>query len=310
MRHHQGLRAHACLTVFAVVALATALSAQAQAPPKPRSARVQDIVIQSAALHRPVTVRVLLPAGYQVARRSYPVLYLLHGLYGDYTNWDTLTRLENYTRTLPLIVVMPDAGNSWYVNSATVPADKFEDFLTADVIPAIGHKFRVLAGRNDRALAGLSMGGYGALKYGLKHPDLFSLVGSFSGALNAPLDLAQREPKFAPYLDAAYGPANSATRTANDVFRLAAAADPSSAPYLYLDCGTSDPWFIPTNRAFVALLRDHNFAYEYHETPGAHDWQYWDRRLPVFLQLLRERVPLAPHTHHAPAAAPAHSPRP
>lgn len=299
MRHHQGIRAHARLSV-AIVALAIALSAQAA--PKPHPSRVQDIVVQSSALQRPVKVRVLLPVGYQASRRSYPVLYLLHGLYGDYTNWDKLTRLEDYTRTLPFIVVMPDAGNSWYVNSATVPAGKFEDFFTADVIPAIEHKYRVLADRDDRAIAGLSMGGYGALKYGLKHPDLFSLVGSFSGALNAPLDLSQEEPKFAPYLDAAYGPANSATRTANDLFRLAAAADPRSAPYFYLDCGTSDPWFIPTNRAFVALLRDRHIAYEYHESPGGHDWQYWDRRLPVFLQLLRERASQAQHSHPAGAS--------
>lgn len=121
MRHHQGLRALRRLTVtLALLLVCSALGAQTAktAPPSPR---VHDITVQSVALHRPVKVRVLLPAGYPHSRQHYPVLYLLHGLYGDYTNWDKLTHLEEYTRRMPLIVVMPDAGNSWYVNSATVP---------------------------------------------------------------------------------------------------------------------------------------------------------------------------------------------
>lgn len=101
------------------------------------AARVQDITVASQALGRDVRVRVLLPRGYAGSQRHYPVLYLLHGLYGDFTNWETFTELESYTRDLPLILVMPDASNSWYVNSATTPASKFEDFLTVDVLPAI-----------------------------------------------------------------------------------------------------------------------------------------------------------------------------
>jgi putative tributyrin esterase len=289
MRHHQGIRALRRLTWAAVVLFLLPCALRAgvakTAPPSPR---VHDITVQSAALHRPVKVRVLLPAGYAHSKQSYPVLYLLHGLYGDYTNWDKLTRLEEYTRRMPLIVVMPDAGNSWYVNSATVPGDKFEDFLVADVVPAIERQYRVLADRRHRAIAGLSMGGYGAMKYALKYPGMFSVAGSFSGALNAPLDLAQQEPKFAQYLDPVFGAPGSPTRAQNDLLALARDADPQAMPYFYLDCGTSDPYFIPVNRAFTALLRERGIAYEYHELPGAHDWQYWDRRLPVFLRLLRE----------------------
>lgn len=258
------------------------------------AARVQDITVASQALGRDVRVRVLLPRGYAGSQRHYPVLYLLHGLYGDFTNWETFTELESYTRDLPLILVMPDAGNSWYVNSATTPANKFEDFLTVDVLPAIERRYRVLAVRDHRAIAGLSMGGYGALKYGLKHPELFVIAGSFSGALNAPRDLADQEPRFAPYLNPVFGARDSSARSANDLFRLITGLAPQFAPYLYLDCGTHDPYFIPVNRAFVAALHAGNFTYEYHETPGAHDWQYWNQRISFFLHLLIARGSVRP----------------
>lgn len=281
-----GIRSHARLALAAFLLLC-GLAAGPRPAAGSAGGRVQDITVASKTLGRGVKTRVLLPSGYASSGRRYPVLYLLHGLYGNYTNWDTLTELESYTRTLPLIVAMPDAGDSWYVNSATDPANRFEDFLTVDIIPAIEHKYRALADRQHRAIAGLSMGGYGALKYGLKHPDMFSIVGSFSGALNAPLDLGLQEPKFAPYLDAAFGAPDSETRAENDLFRLVTNLNPQSAPYFYLDCDTNDPYFIPTNRGFTTLLRAQEIAYEYHEVPGTHDWGYWNRRLPVFLQLLR-----------------------
>ncbi len=277
----------AAQAVLSAIFLCGAALAQPQAPPA--NPRIEDVTVASKALGRGVKVRVLLPSDYASSERAYPVLYLLHGLYGNYTNWDKLTRLESYTRKLPVIVVMPDAGNSWYVNSATVPADRFGDFLTADVIPYVEHHYRVLADRGHRAIAGLSMGGYGALRYALKHPGMFSTVGSFSGALNAPLDLAQEEPKFAPYLNPVFGAPASATRINNDLFRLLRELEPANAPYFYVDCGANDPYFIPTNRAFTLELHDRKFAYEYHETPGGHDWKYWNSRLPVFLHLLRAR---------------------
>ncbi len=276
--------------VIVVILLCTCAGGLQAQPASAASRRVQDVVLASKALARGAKVRVLLPSNYDGSHERYAVLYLLHGLYGDYTNWDKLTDLEGYTRTLPLIVVMPDAGNSWYVNSATVPANRFQDFLTVDVIPAIERRYRVLPDRQHRAIAGLSMGGYGALKYAIQHPEMFVIVGSFSGALNAPLDLAQQEPKFAPYLDAAFGAPDSTTRAQNDLFRLARMIDPKTAPYFYVDCGIKDPYFISTNRAFTALLRDRGIAYEYHELPGAHDWQYWNSRLPIFLALVMQRI--------------------
>ena len=134
-----------------LVVLAATGAAQVQRKPAPRSnkvpescVRVQDGAFHSAALDREMKYRILLPCGYQSGSGRFPVLYLLHGLYGDYLNWDTRTNLERCAQRYELIVVMPDAGDSWYTNSATDPKDKFEDYIAKDLVAEIDGKFRTL----------------------------------------------------------------------------------------------------------------------------------------------------------------------
>ena len=102
--------------------------------------------MQSAALGRAMKYRVLLPADYATSQRRYAVLYLLHGLGGDYKDWTTRTNLAEYSRTLPLIIVMPDGENSWYTNAANAPEERFEDYiltdLQADVPPSTARSTR------------------------------------------------------------------------------------------------------------------------------------------------------------------------
>src|SRR5215470_6112654 len=158
------------------------------------NAQVEDFVFHSASLGRNMHYRVLLPADYENAG-GLPVLYLLHGLDGDYTDWDTITRLEKYAKNLPIIIAMPDADDSWYTNSATVPADKFEDYIAKDFVSEVDSRFRTIRDRRGRAIAGLSMGGYGSLKFSLKS-QLFAFAGSLSGALNAAQNLDELRPDF------------------------------------------------------------------------------------------------------------------
>ena len=124
--------------------------------------------------------RVLLPAEYESSQRRYPVLYLLHGLGGDYRDWTTRSNLAEYSRTLPLIIVMPDGRNSWYTNALDTPADRFEDYILTDLQADVVRKYRTINSRYGRTIAGLSMGGYGALKMALKRPAAFSVAASFS----------------------------------------------------------------------------------------------------------------------------------
>ena len=240
------------------------------------------LYFRSQSLGRDVRYRVFLPENYK-GGGSFPVLYLLHGLYGDYLNWDTRTGLENYARNLPLIIVMPDAGNSWYTNSATVPADKFEDYIAKDLVPEIDEKYHTIADRHQRAIAGLSMGGYGTIKFALKYPDLFIFAGSLSGAFNAPQNLDTERADFRAKLLEVFGNPGNKTRATNDIFLLLKSPVSPEYPYFYIACGTSD-LFLRVNRAFVEQLSSAKLAYEYHETEGGHTWEYWDKAIQSLLQ--------------------------
>jgi S-formylglutathione hydrolase FrmB len=184
---------------------------------------------------------------------------------------------------------MPDADDSWYTNSATVPADRFEDYIGKDIISEIDEKFRTIGDGHARAIAGLSMGGYGAIKFALKEPQMFTIAGSLSGALNAAGDLDRLRPEFRPKLLEVFGNEGSGTRPQNDLFTLLNAPRSSAYPYFYLACGTSDS-FLATNRAFVQQLSSRNLPYEYHELPGGHTWEFWDRELQPLLHAIDIRL--------------------
>jgi putative tributyrin esterase len=253
--------------------------------------RLREETVHSPALGRVMKYRVLLPQGYETSQRRYPVLYLLHGLTGDYTDWTSRTNLAEYTRTLPLIVVMPDGANSWYTNAADGSA-KFEDYIVIDLPADVVRKYRTVNSRYGRAIAGLSMGGYGALKLALKRPAAFAVAGSFSGAFGVTVegryDRMIESTKATP-LTSIFGAIDSDTRKQNDVLALAAGLKAPGAPYLYIDCGTSDT-LIAENRDVVAAIHKTGAAYEYHEIAGGHSWDYWDRRIREFLAVLMKKL--------------------
>lgn len=249
---------------------------------------VGDAVFHSASLEREMHYRVLVPRSYENGGR-FPVLYLLHGIYGDYKNWDTRTGLENYAKDLNVIIVMPDADDSWYTNSATVPADKFEDYIAKDLIAEIDEKYRTIHDGHQRAIAGLSMGGYGAMKLGVKYPELFAFAGSLSGAFNAPGNLDALRPDFRAKLLEVFDGEGSPTRQQTDIFLLLKAPHQVPYPYFYLACGTAD-FFLETNRALAQQLSSRNLAYEYHETAGGHTWEYWDQALQPLLRAVGNKL--------------------
>jgi putative tributyrin esterase len=255
----------------------------------PRKELVRDEVFHSASLQRDMHYRVLLPREYFRSSHRFAVLYLLHGLYGDYLNWDTRTHLEDYAQGVPLLIVMPDAGDSWYTNSATIPQDKFEDYIVKDLITEIESRYRTLRDRHGRVIAGLSMGGYGAVKLALKYPELFAFAGSLSGAMNAPENLDTLRQDFRAKLLEVFGNQGSPQRTENDLSLLLAIPHQSPAPHFYLACGTED-LFLDANRALVLQLSSQKLNYEYHETPGGHTWEYWDSALPPMLEALRRTM--------------------
>ncbi|MEO5897510.1 MAG: alpha/beta hydrolase family protein [Vicinamibacterales bacterium] len=250
---------------------------------------VREESVRSAALGREMKYRVLLPSGYDTSPKRYPVLYLLHGLGGDYTDWTMRTNLAEYSRSFPLIIVMPDGENSWYTNTLD-GTSKFEDYMTTDLQADVVRKYRTVNSRYGRSIAGLSMGGYGALKLALKRPAQFAVVGAFSGAFSITQDLGTKlNATDAAQVMTIFGAPESEARKDNDVFLLAAAVKPAGAPYVYVDCGTADG-LLPTNREVARAVHKAGLAYEYHEVAGAHTWDYWDRRIRVFLPILMGKL--------------------
>lgn len=245
--------------------------------------------LSSRLMSRSMPYRVILPKNYSADQnKRYPTVFLLHGLTGSSENWVSLTSLPSVARNYDFIIVTPEGGNGWYTDSVSEPDEKWESYIVQELIPEIDKKFRTLPTRDKRAVAGLSMGGFGALKYGLKYPDKFVLAGSFSGALGAAQITEKQFPgAIGKTIDGIFGPADSATRTSNDIFALIRSLTPEKTktiPFIYLDCGTED-FLFQNNREFVNLLVEKKVPHEYRQRPGGHDWKYWDKQVREFLRI-------------------------
>jgi S-formylglutathione hydrolase FrmB len=245
--------------------------------------------LKSQLLMRTVSYRIILPSDYDRTKERYPVIYLLHGLFGHFDNWTEKTGLARYAAQYNFIIVTPEGGDGWYTDSATVTNDKYESYIFKELIPDVDSRYRTLADRGHRAIAGLSMGGYGSLKFGLKYPEMFSVVGSFSGALD-PLG-AMSMAIIRPSVASVFGTQDNATRADNDIFDLLPAAVENKAviPYIYFSCGTEDP-FLKINRDFDTLLLDKKVPHEFRETPGGHSWTFWDEQVAEFLRVANQRI--------------------
>jgi len=220
--------------------------------------------------------------------RPWSVFYLLHGLSDDHTIWMRRTSIERYVEGLPLVVVMPDGGRGWYTNAMEGLA--YEDDLVKDVIGLVDRTFPVKAERAGRAIGGLSMGGYGAVKLGLKHPELFASVNSHSGAVGV-----QRDPKLikdlGPEFERIFGKAPKGG--AEDPGAIVERIDHGRVPALRLDCGTDD-FLLEENRTFHLLLESLHITHEYQEFPGGHNWPYWDTHVQEAVAFHARNLQLRP----------------
>ena len=155
-------------------------------------------------------------------------------------------------------------------------------------MPHIEKKYRTIDSRDYRAIAGLSMGGYGAIKFGLKYPEMFVVVGSFSGAIGAARITEKEIPgAVGKSIDEIFGPTGSEVRKANDPFDIVQRATPEKVkkyPFIYLDCGTED-FLFQNNRDFVDVLLAKKVPHEFRQLPGGHTWKYWDQQVREFLEV-------------------------
>jgi len=282
------------LSVIWLLILFSGISAYGQATAKADVKGFSEEKLKSVLMARDMPYRVILPSKYASDTSArFPVIYLLHGLTGHYSNWIDKTKLTQYSMNHQFIIVTAEGDNGWYTDSASTPNDKYESYIVQELIPEIDKKFRTLAVREQRVIAGLSMGGFGAIKFGLKYPDKFSLVGGFSGALGAAGWTEKNAGAIAKSMDLAFGPDDvSESRKANDIFRLVREVTPDqqkALPYIYQSCGTED-FLIANNRDFLKLLNDKKIPHEYREHPGGHDWTFWDEQVREFLMVAERRM--------------------
>ena len=219
-------------------------------------------------------------------RAVYPTLYLLHGLSDDHTIWMRRTSIERYAAAKNIAVVIPAVARSFYQNMASGP--QYWTFVSEELPRLMRQFFPLSAAREDNFVAGLSMGGYGALRLGLARPESFAAAASLSGALDfvgrlrsagkpgSRVSLAEWQGVAGVNLEAGEG----------DLYALAErAAHTANRPALWLDCGTEDE-LLPDSRDFHAHLDRLDYPHHYEEKPGLHDWRYWDGQIQRVLDWL------------------------
>jgi S-formylglutathione hydrolase FrmB len=285
--------------------------------------RLTDLTLSTPALSSPRHVRVLVPAGYAGHPDArYPVLYLLHGALADWRSWTDAGDAERITAGLNAIVVMPEGGNGgWYtdwLNGGAGGPPEWETFHIDQLIPWIDGHYRTVADRDGRAIAGLSMGGFGAMSYAARHPDLFVWAASFSGAVdivnNAPVAvvIAAEAPADGGKPDDQFGDrvANEIVWRAHNPWDLAGNL---RGLVLRIDTGNGQPGPYDDPTRLFDPIEDqvHAMSLSLHQRlgalgidhtwddygPGTHTWPYWQRDL-------RQALPSLTTTFAHPPAAP------
>ena len=232
--------------------------------------------------------RVVLPVSVPPGQKL-PIVYLLHGGGGGFRDWTTDSDVAHFAES-GLVLVMPEGGSSYYTNAVDPPQDRYEDYIVRDLISDVESRFPVATGRSNRAIVGISMGGFGAVKLALRHRELFIFAGGISSAIDVPRRaFSIRRLQQSRHYNSIFGPSGSQTRRDNDPFVLVRSAKPEDAPYFFLTCGEQEG-LLPANREFAALLEARHFRHEFDTAPGSHDWNQWNAWLPSLFRSLAEHM--------------------
>jgi S-formylglutathione hydrolase FrmB len=255
--------------------------------------RVECNSLPSVILSRPVAYCVVLPAAFDADKaRRFSVLYFLHGL-GDNEQffvhsgaWNLAEDLRERGELKDFLIATPDGRASFYINSKD-GKQRYEDFLLQEFFPFVEKRFRVAPGRGHRAIAGISMGGYGALHLAFRHPERFIAVSAHSAALIEKLPVFLGPMPNSPrsrMLGNVFGsPADSSFWDRNSPITLARTANLAGLK-IYFDCGDQDDYgFDSGAKALDKVLTSRHIAHEFHLYPGRHDPSYFGEHLPASL---------------------------
>lgn len=239
------------------------------------SAKTDTVETYSSAMRKKIKAVIITPDGYTSAQ-PLPVVYLLHGYSGNYSDWanrakgvDKMSDLHN------LIIVCPDGGyGSWYWDSPMDSTSRYETYITKELVEWVDARYATIKSPKGRAITGLSMGGHGALFLAFRHQDVFAAAGSMSGGVDIrPFsnnwEIAKR---LGPYKDF---PERWESHTVINLLHLLK----KDALAIIIDCGRED-FFYEVNEALHKELLYRNIPHEYISRPGAHNWAYWTNAIP------------------------------
>jgi S-formylglutathione hydrolase FrmB len=263
--------------------------------------RAECVSLPSKILARDVPYCVLLPPSYDAEKtRRYSILYLLHGL-GDNDQFlihsggmNLIEDLWEQKQLGEFLIVTPAAGAGFYINSRDEKR-RYEDFFLQEFLPGVERRYRAQAGRASRGIAGISMGGYGALHIAFRHPQLFAAVGAHSAALIEQIPKVS-EPNSQQMgalrvLSSAFGsPFDAAFWIQNDPVTIARTANLAGLK-IYFDCGSEDDYgFDAGAQVLDKLLTSRKIPHEFHLYPGGHDWTYFAEHLPAMLSFESQAI--------------------
>lgn len=269
-----------------------------------------DLRVESNLLHRSINYSVLLPEGYDESEESYPVVYLLHGYGDNETAWHTGGGLQFYVdlnsaETVPMIYVMPQGFNTYYINkyNGNYP---YMDMFATELVPAIDARFRTKKDKTQRAVMGYSMGGYGALILPVMHPEIFTISVPLSMSFRTDeqyLEESQSSfdtqwaPNFGPGLGVSGASRLSGYFKGRSPFYFFDTDNISrfSDLKILVDCGDDEESLSETNDAMHVVMRDHNIPHEYRVRSGGHSWDYWKKSYAEALRFISHAVSGTPH---------------
>lgn len=247
--------------------------------------KADTISVFSKSMNKDVKVVVVTPAKYKKAKANFPVVYLLHGYGGNYSNWiKRVPVIDSLANAYQMIIVCPDAGfSSWYFDSPIDSTYRYETFTATELPAYIDANYKTIAGKKGRAITGLSMGGHGALFLAIRHPQMFGACGSMSGALDV------------SYITNGYDvPKRLGDTTINRKYYVEWSVQTLLDKYrkedslsFIIDCGLQDFIYLMSRNAHDKMVQL-KIPHDYIERPGVHDWKYWNTAVRYQMLFFRE----------------------
>ncbi len=261
---------------------------------------MESLTFHSKILNKEVKYSIYLPPDYETSQRSYPALYLLHGYSDDETGWIQFgeaniiaDKLINDNTALPMVIIMPDGGVSWYVNDYK-GKEKWSDMFIQELIPFMESTYRIRSKKEFRAISGLSMGGYGSLHIAMRYPEMFSCCVAFSSGTFTNEEIVKQDDKeYENYFGFLFGEGLKGKDRISPNWKKFSPLDILEEQSIdklktvrwYIDCGDDD-FLYRGNSELHVKMRELGIPHEYRVRDGVHSWVYWRTGLPEGLKFI------------------------